>query len=177
MATTEAVRLPMASEGAESGDECCSSPVILVEELPPAIYMHSFGGSAAMVNSLLAIEKKAQQKQNKKRKRKGEGLISGESPIFYFGFSHAVNSRSHKTPEVIAAVPDDRLLLESDLETSSWDGGGEGRGERGGLSRREEHLEAMAECIARAKGWTAAETRARTCENAERFFGAQSLIL
>ena len=68
-------------------------------------------------------------------------------------------------------MPDDRLLLESDLETSSWEGGEEGRGERGGLSRREGHLEAMAECIARAKGWTAAETRARTCENAERFFG------
>ena len=37
---------------------------------------------------------------------------------FYFGFSSFANMRAncHKTAAVIAAVPDDRLLLESDLE-------------------------------------------------------------
>jgi Tat protein secretion system quality control protein TatD with DNase activity len=41
--------------------------------------------------------------------------IPNIGPRFYFSFSHAIN---HRTPEKlrarVAAVPDDRLLLESD---------------------------------------------------------------
>lgn len=41
--------------------------------------------------------------------------LRGIGPRFYFSFSHAIN---HRTPEKlrarVAAVPDDRVLLESD---------------------------------------------------------------
>ena len=179
--------------------------VLLVDELPPAIYMHSFGGSAAMVDALLAMERKRRSKKKKERKKQQQPASEDCPPLFYFGFSHAVNARSPKTPSVIAAVPDDRLLLESDLERSTWSddsdsddndvrGGdehgdeGEGEGEeRGGAGgsggyggsggsrgdRREAHLEAMVAFIAAAKGWTAEETRARTFENAERFYATR----
>ena len=57
--------------------------------------MHSYGGTAAFVESLTRM------------KRWG--------PRFYFGFSSAVNLRSPKTEDVVRAVPADRLLVESDL--------------------------------------------------------------
>mmetsp|Transcript_75817 Transcript_75817/g.152350 ORF Transcript_75817/g.152350 Transcript_75817/m.152350 type:complete len:120 (+) Transcript_75817:3-362(+) len=66
--------------------------------LPPRLYLHSYTGSAGMVDSLSRM------------KRFG--------PRFYFGFSTFVNARSPKTRDVLRAVPADRLLLESDLEDS-----------------------------------------------------------
>lgn len=47
--------------------------------------------------------------------------LRGIGPRFYFSFSHAIN---HRTPDKlrarVAAVPDDRLLLESDQVTGFW---------------------------------------------------------
>mmetsp|Transcript_35978 Transcript_35978/g.55965 ORF Transcript_35978/g.55965 Transcript_35978/m.55965 type:complete len:222 (+) Transcript_35978:94-759(+) len=71
----------------------------LASDLPPAIYMHSFGGKAGMLNSFV------------KMKNYGDR--------FYFGFSAAINLRSPKTSDVIKLVPDKRLLIESDLEDPS----------------------------------------------------------
>jgi len=39
---------------------------------------------------------------------------------FYFGFSNCINMRAPKTPDVIKCVPDDRLLLESDLDSPTF---------------------------------------------------------
>mmetsp|Transcript_38966 Transcript_38966/g.110353 ORF Transcript_38966/g.110353 Transcript_38966/m.110353 type:complete len:123 (-) Transcript_38966:428-796(-) len=65
-------------------------------ELPPRLYIHSYGGSAAYATSLLKLR-------------------GGIGERIYFGFSAAVNLRSPKSKAVIASIPDSRLLLESDL--------------------------------------------------------------
>ena len=65
------------------------------QTFPPRVLMHSYGGTAAFLESLTRM------------KRWG--------PRFYFGFSSAVNLRSPKTEDVVRAVPADRLLVESDL--------------------------------------------------------------
>ena len=64
-------------------------------DLPPRIYMHSFGGSSEFLRQLTTLKKYGDR--------------------FYFGFSSVINLRSPKTQDVIRATPDDRLLLESDL--------------------------------------------------------------
>lgn len=76
---------------------------------PPAIAMHSFTGTAHHAKELLTLEKR----------------ISPRKPLFYFGFSHTVNfamSTSEKSRrkgrDAVRAVPDDRLLVESDVHSS-----------------------------------------------------------
>eukprot|EP00026_Physarum_polycephalum_P000652 Phypoly_transcript_00653.p1 GENE.Phypoly_transcript_00653~~Phypoly_transcript_00653.p1 ORF type:complete len:492 (+),score=108.03 Phypoly_transcript_00653:2140-3615(+) len=64
-------------------------------ELPPAIALHSFGGSADIVKRYTNLPK-----------------YGGR---FYFGFSYAINSRSKRLTETISKVPLTRILLESDL--------------------------------------------------------------
>jgi Tat protein secretion system quality control protein TatD with DNase activity len=102
--------------------------------LPPAVYMHSWGGKVGMLESYV------------KMKRYGDR--------FYFGFSAFANLRQncHKTSAVIAAVPDDRLLLESDLEEPS---------------SVPEALHGMLHVMANAKGWSTEETARITMQNAE----------
>jgi hypothetical protein len=59
-------------------------------DLPPAVYMHSWGGKLGMLESSLKMKKYGDR--------------------FYFGFSSFANLRENcrKTAEVIAAVPADR---------------------------------------------------------------------
>ena len=113
------------------------------EALPPTIYLHAFGGAVGTVQQLC-------------RSRKyGDRL--------YFGFARCVNSRSKKTPEVIAAVPRDRLLLESDRGSAAGiTGSGDGE--------IDAELCAMLEVYARAAGETSTDAALRTAENAERFY-------
>ncbi len=66
--------------------------------LPPKIYLHAFGGAAGTVEQLV------------KDRKFGDRL--------YFGFASCVNLRSPKTRSVIAMVPRDRLLLESDRSSA-----------------------------------------------------------
>jgi tRNA A37 threonylcarbamoyladenosine dehydratase/Tat protein secretion system quality control protein TatD with DNase activity len=66
-------------------------------ELPPRIFMHSFGGSEDFMKQLTKMKKFGDR--------------------FYYGFSSVINLRSPKTQGVIKAVPDDRLLLEDELRT------------------------------------------------------------
>ncbi len=73
-------------------------PDLEVGSLPPAIILHSYGGTAGMMDSLLKIDR---------AKR-------GVSERFFFSFSKLVNMRSPKTLDVIKCVPPDRLLIESD---------------------------------------------------------------
>lgn len=56
---------------------------------------------------------------------------------------------------VVAAVPADRLLLESD---------------QGDAAARPGNLAQALALLAEARGWTHADTLARTRENAERFY-------
>jgi len=105
------------------------------DELPPAIYMHSFGGKVGMLNSFVKMKKYGDR--------------------FYFGFSSFTNLRSPKTSQVIASVPDDKLLLESDLEDA--------KEVHGALLR-------MLQVIADAKGWTLDYAAKKTWENAETFY-------
>jgi Tat protein secretion system quality control protein TatD with DNase activity len=62
---------------------------------PPKVMLHSYGGSVEEIPRFCKIPNIGSR--------------------FYFSFSHAIN---HRTPEKlrarVAAVPDDRLLLESD---------------------------------------------------------------
>jgi Tat protein secretion system quality control protein TatD with DNase activity len=57
----------------------------LEPELPPAIYLHSFGGKVGMARNFIKMKKYGSR--------------------FYFGFSHFANSRSPKTGDVIACIP------------------------------------------------------------------------
>jgi len=110
----------------------------LAEALPPRIFMHSFGGSADFMKQLIKMRNVGDR--------------------FYFGFSSVINLRSPKTQDVIKAVPDDRLLLESDLCDPS---------------EAENELRTMLAIIADVKGWSAKEAARITRVNAERFFSTE----
>jgi Tat protein secretion system quality control protein TatD with DNase activity len=93
----------------ESGDDQCG--------LPPVIGMHSFTGTAHHVLELLKLEEQIREK------RKGDMKDTG--PIFYFGFSHAVNyamvtseKSRRKGRDAVRAVPADRIMAESDVHNA-----------------------------------------------------------
>lgn len=105
------------------------------EALPPKIFMHSFGGSEEFLRQLTKMKKYGDR--------------------FYFGFSSVINLRSPKTQSVIRTVPNDKLLLESDLCDPT---------------RAEDELRVMLAIIADIKGWSVRDAARITRENAERFF-------
>lgn len=110
-------------------------------ENPPKILMHSFGGTVGYLDSLVKMKKWGDR--------------------FYFGFSSVVNLQSPKTKQVIASVPDDKLLIESDLVDPT---------------DAEQSLRVMIAFIASSKGWTVEETCRITRENAERFYEVSSEV-
>ena len=131
--------------------------------------LHSYGGSADFAKSLLKL---------------GGGL----GARIYFSFSARINLRppATKLAAVLAAVPLDRLLLESD-DSDPAGGGGEG-GDEGSRDRAGREaarhagalaqgalaqgaLLALAQRIAGAKGVSVGEVVRATRGNAERFFG------
>jgi TatD DNase family protein len=62
---------------------------------PPKVMLHSYGGSVEEIPKFCKLR--------------------GIGKRFYFSFSHAINARTpEKLAARIAAVPDDRLLIESD---------------------------------------------------------------
>lgn len=103
----------------------------------PSVALHSFSGTAHHVGELLAVV--------------------GDAFPLYFGFSHTINvvmngSRAAAALHAaIAAVPDDRVLVESDVDDPA--------------AAREATCRAVA-LVAKAKGWTLRETAARTATNA-----------
>ena len=105
------------------------------KELPPKIFMHSFGGSEEFLRQLTNMKKYGDR--------------------FYFGFSSVINLRSPKTQSVIRAVPDDKLLLESDLCDPT---------------HAEDELRVMLAIIADIKSWSVRDAARITRENAEKFF-------
>ena len=107
--------------------------------LPPVIYLHAFGGARGTVEQLI------------RAKRYGERL--------YFGFASCINLRSNKCHEAIKAVPDDRLVLESDRSSAAP------------LERIQRELNQMLSLYAELKGWSGLEEAAeRTAQNAERLY-------
>eukprot|EP01041_Mallomonas_annulata_P009450 gene9450-19630_t len=106
--------------------------------LPPAIYFHSYGGSIDTSKRLLKIKTCDTQ--------------------FYFGFSAAVNTRSPKTPDVIKNIPDDRILLESDLED---------------CIDVKRDLDIMIGIISQCKVWTRSQTIEITNRNAYNFYNSR----
>ena len=91
----------------------------LTDAFPSAVAMHSFTGTAHHVKELLAFEASLMSKEDKPGATSSQDITA---PIFYFGFSHAVNvgmcssdkSRTQNI-EAIQAVPMNRLLAESDV--------------------------------------------------------------
>ena len=107
--------------------------------LPPTIYLHAFGGAAGTVEQLT-------------RSR-------GFGDRLYFGFAACINLRSSKSRAAIAAVPDDRLVIESDRSSAARQGVIEGE------------LLKMLEIYTEIKGWSTVEdTIKRTAHNAERLY-------
>ncbi|KAJ1561401.1 hypothetical protein HK405_004025 [Cladochytrium tenue] len=103
----------------------------------PAVILHSYTLSPQVVGELL------------------RRLPPAAAGRVYFGFSAVVNDR-YRWAEVaarIAAVPDERVVVESD-----WDEAG----------RVDAACARACEQVARAKGWTVAEAAARTAANARR---------
>ena len=106
--------------------------------LPPAVAMHSFGaGGTEWVKRFLTLPTRV-----------------------YFGFSECINHSNSRTMEKVEgnvrAVPDDRLLLESDLDDPTT---------------MDEACERFCGVLAAIKGWSLADAAARTTENAWQFLG------
>ncbi|KAI9354372.1 TatD related DNase-domain-containing protein [Zopfochytrium polystomum] len=109
---------------------------------PPAVMLHSFSGPPELVQNLLRLPRPVASR-------------------FYFSFSTVVNARSadaEKTRARIAAVPDDRILIESDLHDARL---------------IDDACVAACRLVAGAKGWSLADTARRTAENAARFLASR----
>ncbi|KAI9208358.1 uncharacterized protein BJ171DRAFT_578157 [Polychytrium aggregatum] len=103
---------------------------------PPAIMLHSWSGSHEITRAILKLPPRI-------------------SRLFYFSFSHIVNSRSPKWREQIAEIPEDRILAESDL---------------GSTELVDEALDRVCAMIAEARGWSPEETLQRLHRNSSAFW-------
>ena len=103
--------------------------------MPPVVVMHAFGGSAETAMALVRL-----------------GEAAGTR--VYFGFSSRA-ARLKRAAAVIAAVPADRLLVESDEHTEE--------AARASLAEARQRL-------AVARDWREEEAAERTAENARAAF-------
>ncbi len=99
------------------------------QALPPRVCMHSWGGSSEMATAYCKLKDVGDR--------------------FFFSFSATINGRRPKTVSVVAAVPPDRLLVESDHERDI-----------------DEHVGRAVALVAHAMGWSEEETAQRTAANA-----------
>ena len=112
----------------------------VLRELRPMGVLHCFSGSAEMAREAAAL-----------------GM--------YMGFTGAVTFKNaRKAPQAAAAVPDDRLLIETDCPYMAPE---PYRGKRCDSSM----LPRVAECLAEIRGGSAEEIVQMTCRNARRLFG------
>lgn len=103
---------------------------------PPAVMLHSFGGDVQVISQFTKMPAIGRR--------------------FYFSFSTVINGRApEKMLARIAAVPDDRLLLESDQNTPL---------------AVDDALCAALQAVAAAKGWGVEEALERTFSNYREFF-------
>ncbi|KAG0296667.1 hypothetical protein BGZ96_008837 [Linnemannia gamsii] len=103
--------------------------------LPPRLCMHSYGGSVDMLKAFTKLD---------------------HPPEIYFSFSILINGRlqERKLKELILAVPEDRLLIESDHHSHN---------------HVDQLLVEMVLKIAEIRKWTVDETVKRTARNWQRF--------
>ena len=121
--------------------------------LPPKIVLSSYSGGVQLVNHLTSL-----CEQN------GTGLYFGVSNrinVGYYGTSPCINRRLQ---EVIAAIPDDRILIESDSNVLE-----DGHYYFNDCVRVHNDLVEVVYAISLAKGWTAEETISKVAENASIF--------
>lgn len=114
------------------------APDSLLKLFPPAIMMHSFGGSLEMIHQLT------------------HSLPAMVSKRIWFSFSATINSRSSSLFQRIQKVPDNRLLIESDVNMPE---------------QIDEALDNMLNIVAEAKGWSKDEASERLHMNSNEFFG------
>lgn len=120
--------------------EAHADTLALLRELHPAGVLHCFSGSAEMAKEVAAL-----------------GM--------YLGFTGAITFKNaRKAPQVAAAVPADRLLIETDCPYMAPE---PYRGKRCDSSM----LPRVAERLAEIRGVTPEEIIASTCRNAKRLFG------
>lgn len=115
------------------------------KELPPAIALHSWGGPPEWVAQLRKVVEPDCQ--------------------LYFGFSEVINYRGGEKGRVerleanLRVVDDDRILLESDLDSP-------------------EHIDqcmaAICNVVAKAKGWSFFQLAQIAAQNMERFLGTKT---
>lgn len=106
--------------------------------LPPAIALHSWGGPPEWVNHLI-------------------NAVGVNYPLF-FGFSDVINSRGQgrlqRLEGNLCAVPSDRVLLETDVDTPS---------------SLDSYMNSIRGTVSSIKGWTPDQTAEITMSNAHRF--------
>ena len=111
--------------GGEAGDDDSNAQEApkLTNSFPTAIALHSYTGTAHHIKELLALEASLVT-YDSTCERPSDGQDDIMTPIFYFGFSYAVNvemcsSEKSRTQNInaIRAVPKNRLLAESDVHS------------------------------------------------------------
>lgn len=101
------------------------------KELPPAIALHSFSGTAHQVQQLIRWEGELFERRTTDFTKNScltisdphfSPIESHRKPLLYFGFSHAINysmctsdKSKQQGRDAIKAVPRDRILAESDV--------------------------------------------------------------
>ncbi|CAG8774075.1 34312_t:CDS:2 [Gigaspora margarita] len=115
--------------------------VLSKQPLPPRICMHSFGGSVDTIKRLT-------ETQPKKKKKLTTDV--------YFSFSIVINERYSRLHDLIRAVPENKLLIESDFHSPD------------GLDHLMEKIVLL---VSEAKGWTRATTIEKTFQNFLKFIG------
>ena len=183
--TVEAAASTNTNEATSREESALPLPDIPIwRRLPPAIALHSFSGSVGQLANFLALETAAVHNSSKHKAKKAGGKKSAAQPgtpapveaapphtTFYFGFSHTINVGAGQVASTallatIRAVPDDRLLIESD------EVGGVLSNEDGALGRCAGAMVRAVQLVADAKGWSCEEAAARTSANAQRFLSA-----
>ncbi|CAO3574285.1 unnamed protein product [Mortierella alpina] len=120
----------------DSGPDVILSPLPPYEPvLPPRLCMHSYGGSVDMLKAFTKLD---------------------HAPEIFFSFSILINGRlqERKLRELILAVPEDRLLIESDHHSHS---------------QVDQLLVEMVLKVAEIRKWTLKETVEKTARNWKRF--------
>jgi TatD DNase family protein len=104
-----------------------------IDKWPPKVMLHSYGGSVEMVRAFAELP----------RRGEAEGSGDDDQKVF-FSFSSAIAGGGlEKLMARIKAVPDNRILLETDLTV---------------VRSMNDALEEIVHIVAAAKSWTVADT-------------------